>query len=633
MAVTLSESAIRSRERARSRAGLLILSALGIVFGDIGTSPLYALRECFAGTHSIPVTPGNVLGVLSLIFWSLIITVSVKYLLFVMRADNMGEGGILALVALLRSKAGEPLHAALVAIGLFGAALLYGDGMITPAISVLSAVEGLRVATNVFEPFVLPVTVVILVALFLFQHRGTGGIGNVFGPIMVVWFLTITIAGLPPILSNPVVLSSLNPVHAVAFFDAHSLRAFLTLGAVFLAVTGAEALYADMGHFGRAPIRTAWFALVLPALAINYFGQGALLLSSPEARENPFYGLAPRWGVYPLVLVATMATIIASQAVISGAFSLTQQAVQLGYSPRFDVRHTSAHEKGQVYIPEVNWLLMIATVGLVIGFRSSTNLAAAYGMAVTTTMVITTLLAYVVARERWHWSPWRAGLVTGAFLSVDLAFFGANLIKIQHGGWFPLLVAAAVYTVMSTWKTGRQFVAKRLDESEIPLETFFARLATQRPVRVSGTAVFMTARPQGAPPILVHHLTHNKVLHEQVVLLTVSVLDVPTVGSENALEVLQLAHGFYRVVARYGFMQRPDVPKALASARRQGLEMRPEDTTFYLAQLTLFVNDRIGMAAWRDKLFVFLSRNARRATNFFQIPPDRVVEIGMQLEL
>ena len=570
----------RVEGRGRSRASLLILSALGIVFGDIGTSPLYALRECFAGTHSIPVTSANVLGVLSLIFWSLILTVSVKYLLFVMRADNGGEGGILALVALLRSKAGEPLHAALVAIGLFGAALLYGDGMITPAISVLSAVEGLRVATDVFEPFVVSITVVILVGLFLFQHRGTGGIGKVFGPIMIVWFVTIAIAGLPQIFSNPIVLSSFSPVHAVTFFSAHGLRAFLTLGAVFLAVTGAEALYADMGHFGRAPIRTAWFAIVLPALVINYLGQGALLLSHPEAQQNPFYGLAPDWGVYPLVVVATIAAVIASQAVISGAFSLTQQAVQLGYSPRFDVHHTSEHEKGQVYIPEVNWLLMIATVGLVFGFRSSTNLAAAYGMAVTTTMVITTLLAYVVARERWRWSAWRAGLVTAAFLSIDLAFFGANLIKIQHGGWFPLLVAAAVYTVMSTWKTGRQFVAKRLDESEIPIETFFARLAAQPPVRVSGTGVFMTGRPQGAPPILVHHLKHNKVLHEQVVLLTVSILDVPTVEPATAIEVHRLAHGFYRVVARYGFMQRPDVPDALASARLHGLSFSPRTPRF-----------------------------------------------------
>ena len=633
MSVTLPASSTQVRERGHSRAALLILSALGIVFGDIGTSPLYALRECFAGTHSIPVTPANVLGVLSLIFWSLILTVSVKYLLFVMRADNGGEGGILALVALLRSKAGEPLHAALVAIGLFGAALLYGDGMITPAISVLSAVEGLQVATDVFEPFVVPITVVILILLFLFQHRGTSGIGKVFGPIMIVWFVTIAIAGLPPIVSNPIVLSSLSPMHAVTFFDAHGLRAFLTLGAVFLAVTGAEALYADMGHFGRAPIRTAWFTLVLPALVINYLGQGALLLSNPDAQQNPFYGLAPDWGVYPLVVVATIAAVIASQAVISGAFSLTQQAVQLGYSPRFDVHHTSEHEKGQVYIPEINWLLMIATVGLVIGFRSSTNLAAAYGMAVTTTMVITTLLAYVVARERWRWSVWRACVVTAVFLGIDLAFFGANLIKIQHGGWFPLLVAAGVYTVMSTWKTGRQYIAKRLAESEIPLDTFFERLAAQPPVRISGTGVFMTGRPQGAPPILVHHLKHNKVLHTQVVLLTVSILDVPEVGAETAIEVHRLTHGFYRVVARYGFMQRPDVPDALASARQHGLELQPEDTTYYLAHLTLFVNNRIGMAGWRDKLFIFLSRNARRATNFFQIPPDRVVEIGMQLEL
>jgi KUP system potassium uptake protein len=633
VSVTLTDSSTEVRGRAHSRAGLLILSALGIVFGDIGTSPLYALRECFAGTHSIPVSQANVLGVLSLIFWSLILTVSVKYLLFVMRADNGGEGGILALVALLRSKAGDRLHTILVAIGLFGAALLYGDGMITPAISVLSAVEGLQVATTVFEPFVVPITVVILIGLFFFQHRGTAGIGRVFGPIMIVWFLTITILGLPSIFSKPVVLASLSPTHAVSFFSEHGLRAFLTLGAVFLSVTGAEALYADMGHFGRAPIRTGWFAIVLPALVINYLGQGALLLSNPDAQQNPFYGLAPDWGVYPLVIVATIAAVIASQAVISGAFSLTQQAVQLGYAPRFDVQHTSEHEKGQVYIPEVNWLLMFTTVGLVFGFRSSTNLAAAYGMAVTTTMVITTLLAYVVARERWLWGPWRAGLVTAVFLGIDLAFFGANLIKIQHGGWFPLLVAAGVYTVMSTWKTGREYIAKRLAESEIPLDTFFKQLAAQPPVRIGGTGVFMTGRPQGAPPILVHHLKHNKVLHTQVVLLTVSILDVPSVDPEAAIEVHRLTHGFYRVVARYGFMQRPDVPEALASVGMHGLVLQPAETTYYLAHLTLFVNNRIGMTGWRDKLFIFFSRNARRATNFFQIPPDRVVEIGMQLEL
>jgi KUP system potassium uptake protein len=559
--------------------------------------------------------------------------VSVKYLLFVMRADNGGEGGILALVALVRAKVSGARHGALIAIGLFGAALLYGDGMITPAISVLSAVEGLSVATHRFEPIVVPLTVVILVLLFLVQHRGTSGIGSVFGPIMIVWFVIIAALGLPAILRNPIVLDAIDPAHAVAFFSQHGFGAFVTLGSVFLAITGAEALYADMGHFGRAPIRIAWFTIVLPSLVINYFGQGALLLERPDARVNPFFHLAPDWALYPLVALATIATVIASQAIISGAFSLTQQAIQLGYSPRFDIHHTSAHEKGQVYIPEINWLLMIATVGLVLGFRSSTNLAAAYGIAVTTTMVITTILAYVVAREQWGWSRGRAGAITAAFLIVDLAFFGANLLKIQHGGWFPLLVAAGVYIIMSTWKKGRSLVAERLSAAEVPLDSFLASLAAHPPARVPGTAIFMTARPQGAPPILVHHLKHNKALHERVVMLTVSVLDQPTVDRDRAIDVQPLQNGFYRVIARYGFMDTPDVPGTLADARLHGLDWRDEDTTFYLAHLTLFANDRIGMSAWRDKLFIFLSRNARRATNFFRVPPDRVVEIGIQLEL
>jgi len=616
-----------------SRLPFLILAALGVVYGDIGTSPLYALRECFSGVNAIPVIPDNVIGVLSMILWSLIVTVTIKYLLFVMRADNQGEGGILALVALIRSKAGEAAHASLIAVGLFGAALLYGDGVITPAISVLSAVEGLAVATRVFEPFIVAITVVILVALFVVQSRGTAGIGSVFGPVMVVWFLTLASLGLLHISDNPVVLTAINPEHALEFLYVHRVTAFITLGAVFLSVTGAEALYADMGHFGRKPIRIAWFTLVVPSLMLNYLGQGALLISHPEAREFPFYRLAPDWGLYPLVLLSTFATVIASQAVISGAFSLTQQAMQLGYSPRFDIHHTSAQEKGQVYIPEVNWLLMLVTVGLVLWFRTSTNLAGAYGMAVTTTMVITTMLAYVVARERWGWSTWWAGLVTGAFLLTDLAFFGANVIKIEHGGWFPLLLAAAVYGVMTTWHTGRRVVTRRLAETEVPLSAFFDTVELKPPHRISGTGIFMTARPEGAPPILVHHLTHNKVLHEQVVLLTVSIGDVPTVDSDRSIEIEPLENGFTRVVARFGYMEQPDVPAALERARERGLRIDPADTTYYLAHLTLFVNSRLGMGAWRDKLFIFLSKNARRATNFFLIPPDRVVEIGIQLEI
>ena len=616
-----------------SRTGVLILAALGVVFGDIGTSPLYALRECFDGVHAIPVTVGNVYGVLSLVFWSLVITVSIKYVLFVMRADNEGEGGILALVALVRGQTHQSYRRMLVAIGLFGAALLYGDGMITPAISVLSAVEGLSVATHVFEPYIVLITVVILIGLFLVQSRGTSGIGVIFGPIMIAWFLVIAILGLPPILKNPRILSALNPWHAYAFFAEHRFASLLTLGSVFLAITGAEALYADMGHFGARPIRIAWFSLVLPTLLVNYFGQGAQLLADPGTRVNPFFHLAPDWGLYPLVVLSTMATVIASQAIISGAFSMTQQAIQLGYSPRFDIQHTSAHEVGQVYIPEINWMLMIATVGLVFGFRSSTNLAAAYGMAVTMTMVITTLLAFVVARELWRWSLWRAALVMAAFLSLDLVFFGANVLKIQHGGWFPLVVAALVYGVMSTWKRGRELVVARLHASEVSLDAFFKRLAEKPPVRVPGTAVFMTARPEGAPPILVHHLKHNKVLHEQIVLLTVSILNTPTISEGEPITVEGIGSGFYRVIARFGFMEPPDVPVALARAREKGLKLNDSDTTFYLADLTLLASDQLGMPAWRDALFIFLSRNARRATNFFNIPVDRVVEIGIQLEI
>jgi KUP system potassium uptake protein len=619
----------------KSRVAVLTLAALGVVYGDIGTSPLYSLRECFSGVHGIPVTVENVLGVLSLIFWSLIITVTIKYLLFVMRADNGGEGGILALVALIRSRNGRLVHPTLVIIGLFGAALLYGDGMITPAISVLSAVEGLGVATTVFEPFVVPITVVILIGLFFAQQRGTEGIGKVFGPIMIVWFVTIALLGVPHILRNPIVFGAINPWHGVTFLSHQGMSAFVTLGAVFLSVTGAEALYADMGHFGRQPIRLAWFSLVLPSLVLNYMGQGALMLANPATREHPFFYLAPGWALYPLVALSAVAAVIASQAVISGAFSLTQQAIQLGYSPRLNILHTSAHEKGQVYIPEVNWILMLATVGLVFGFRTSTNLAAAYGIAVTSTMVITTLLAYVVVRERWGWSAWRAGLVCGAFLMVDLAFFGANVIKIQQGGWFPLVVAGVIYAIMTTWSTGRQLVVRRLADSEVPLSRFFAAITAKPPARVSGTGIFMTARSEGAPPILVHHLTHNKVLHEQIILLTVSTIDVPKADPATAITVERLAGGFWRVVAKFGFMDAPDVPAALERAREMGLDWHREDTTYYLAHLSLFAHTtgRLGMMRWRDNMFVFLSRNARRATSFFRIPPDRVVEIGIQLEM
>ncbi len=623
-----------SDNRSASRLGLLTLAALGVVFGDIGTSPLYALRECFAGVHAIPVTSGNVLGVLSLIFWSLVVTVTIKYLLFVMRADNDGEGGILALVALVRrSGIDRRTERAAVAVGLFGAALLYGDGMITPAISVLSAVEGLGVATHAFEPVIVPITVGILIALFIVQHRGTSRIGNVFGPVMIAWFVVIAVAGGVAIARHPGVLRAVSPAYALQFFAGHGAASLLTLGSVFLAVTGAEALYADMGHFGRAPIRLAWFGLVLPALVINYFGQGAVLLVDSRASENPFYALAPSWGLYPLVVLATIAAVIASQAIISGAFSLTQQAMQLGYSPRLNIRHTSAHEKGQVYIPEINSLLLVATVALVLTFRTSTNLAAAYGMAVTATMAITTLLAYLVARHHWHWTRWRAAVVAAAFLSVDLAFFGANLVKVARGGWFPLVVAGGIYLLMSTWSEGRKLVQQRLSASARPLDEFLRALRERPPVRVPGTGIFMTAHGNGVPPILIHYLTHTKVLPEQVVLLTVETLEVPAVPRSESVHVRDLGAGLFRLVARYGFMQSPDVPAAIEEARRHGLNTHRDDTTYYLANLTLLSNDQIGMGRWRDNLFILMSRNARRATNFFSIPPNSVVELGIQLEL
>src|SRR5438309_227093 len=507
----------------KPKLAALTLLSLGVVYGDIGTSPLYAFKEAFSGSHGLPLNEANVLAVLSLMFWSLMLIVSLKYVTMMLRFDNRGEGGILALLALAsRATRDRPrLGWTIATAGIFGASLFYGDALLTPAITVLSAVEGISVATPALDKWVVPVTVGMLIGLFSLQHRGSGVVCKLFGPCMVIWFGALAVLGAIAIVQMPSVLASLDPRHALEFAWRFPALTFLVLGSVFLAITGAEALYADMGHFGAQPIRIAWFSLVLPTLLVNYFGQGALLLAHPETRVNPFFHLAPAWGLYPLVMISAMAAVIASQAIISGAFSMTQQAIQLGYSPRFDIQHTSAHEVGQVYIPEINWMLMVATLGLVFGFRSSTNLAAAYGMAVTLTMIITTLLAFVVARELWRWSLWRAGLITAAFLSLDLIFFAANVLKIQHGGWFPLVVAGLVYGVMSTWKRGRELVVERLNATEVSLDAFFKRLASTPPVRVPGTGVFMTARAEGAPPILVHHLKHNKVLHQQIVLLTI----------------------------------------------------------------------------------------------------------------
>ena len=612
----------------------MTLTAVGVVYGDIGTSPLYAMRECFFGSHSVPATRDNVLGVLSLIIYSLVLVISIKYIAIVMRADNQGEGGILALTALLpQGRETRSAWSALVLVGIFGASLLYGDGMITPAITVLGAVEGLKVATPFFDPYIVPIAVMILVAVFAIQRHGTHRVGRLFGPIMVAWFAAIAVLGAVWMTRQPIVLTAIDPRHAVAFFQEHGWHGFAVLGAVFLVVTGGEALYADMGHFGERPIRVAWFGLVLPALLLNYFGQGALLLTNASAAAQPFFLLAPGWALLPIVALATAAAIIASQALISGAFSLTQQAIQLGYCPRLDIEHTSHHEMGQVYVPQVNWVLMLSTILIVVGFGSSTALAAAYGIAVTLTMVITTVLIAVVATQRWRWSPLVAGSVTGVFLIIDLAFFGANAVKITHGGWLPLVIAGLLYTFMTTWKTGRQLVAARLAARAVPIDEFLLGIEKARPARVPGTAVFMTAQPRGTPPALAHNLRYNKVLHRHVVTLMVTTQPVPHMPVDEQVKVRPLGEGLYEVKVRYGFMEDPNVPEALARAREHGVELDESDVTYFLGRETLIVTDAPGMARWREKLFVLMARNAVRATTFFRLPPERVVELGVQVEI
>ena len=622
-----------------SQRGYLItlsLAALGVVYGDIGTSVLYAMRECFHGPHAVEATQDNVLGVLSLIFWALVIVVSIKYLVFILRADNRGEGGILALMALAlpADDAGRrATTSVLVLLGLFGAALLYGDGMITPAISVLSAVEGLKLATPLFEPYVMPITIVILVALFAVQRRGTASVGAVFGPITMIWFLAIALLGVYNTAQHPEVLASINPMYGVRFFVDNGWHGFLVLGAVFLVVTGGEALYADMGHFGIRPIRLAWFAVVLPALLLNYFGQGALLIVDPSAAGNPFFAMAPTWALYPLVALATAATVIASQALISGAFSLTRQAIQLGYVSRMKIEHTSSREIGQIYIPAVNWTLMFACIGLVLGFGSSSNLAAAYGISVTGTMVITAILFFVVSRRRWHWPLAGALLLSGAFLVIDLAFFGANVVKIVQGGWFPLVVAAIIFALMTTWKTGRRILADRLSESILPIEMFLADSSIAALPRVTGTAVFMFGS-SGTPPALLHNIKHNKILHECIVLLTVRNEELPHIDDDERTTVEKLEHGFWRVVVRYGFMEDPDIPAALARVATDELRFGFTETTYFLGREILIASkEHKGMSIWREKLFAWMSQNARSATSFFKLPATRVVELGTQVEI
>jgi KUP system potassium uptake protein len=613
----------------------LSMAALGVVYGDIGTSPLYALRESFLEEHGVGAAPANVLGVLSLIFWSLIVIISIKYLAFVLRADNRGEGGILALTSLVTPvgslQGGRRL---LILLGLFATALLYGDGMITPAISVLSAVEGLSVATPFFDPYLIPITIVILVALFAVQKAGTAGVGKVFGPVTLLWFVTLGVLGIPHIVREPAVLGAVVPTHAVEFFLANGWNGFLVLGSVFLCVTGGEALYADMGHFGKRPIRLAWFVVVLPALLLNYFGQGALVMGDPTAVANPFFRMAPTWALYPVVLIATAATVIASQALISGSYSLTMQAVQLGYSPRVAIDHTSAAERGQIYVPAINWILMVSCIGLVLGFRSSSRLAAAYGVAVTTTMVATSVLFLVVARERWKWSLPAAVLVGGSFLAIDLAFWGANLLKITHGGWFPLLVGVAVFALLTTWKKGRLILNERIFHRVLPRDLFLESIAKNPPHRVPGVAVYMYNDPRGTPPALLHNLKHNKVLHEQVVFLSVKTEEVPYVPAPERVTVEPLSDGFHQVMLHYGFMEDVDVPRALSGVQGDRLRFPAMETTYFLGRETLIPSKGVhGMAIWREKLFTVMSRNARPASSFFRLPPNRVVELGAQVEL
>jgi KUP system potassium uptake protein len=622
------------------RLAVLTVTALGVVYGDIGTSPLYALRECFKPEYGIAATPENVYGVLSLIVWALTLVVSVKYIVYVMRADNHGEGGILAMLALIIEKSTARAHrrAVLIALGLVGAALLYGDGVITPAISVLGAMEGLNVVSTNFAHLVVPATLVVLVGLFLFQKLGTARVGATFGPIMVVWFVTIAALGMSEIVRTPRILLAINPLYGFRFFAERGSAAFVLLGAVVLAVTGAEALYADMGHFGKKPIRLAWFGLVFPCLLLNYFGQGALVLRDPAAVTNPFYQLAPRVMLYPLIGVATVAAVIASQALISGAFSLTQQCVQLGYSPRVTIIHTSAREAGQIYIPEVNGALMISCLLVVVGFGSSSALGAAYGIAVTGTMAITTVLFVVVAATRWHWPRWRALSLAGAFLTVDLAFLASNALKITHGGWVPLAIAIVLFTLMTTWKRGRQILRERLTEISMPLDTFLTSIGKGTIPRVPGTAVFMTSDSGGAPVVLLHHLKHNKVLHENVILLSVQTTGIPEVKNTDRLTMDRLDHGFVRVVVRYGFMESPDVKEVMELLRRQGVRSRPLETSYYLGREQLIPQNKawkrggLTMNIWRKKLFAVMARNGRSAAEFFQLPPNRVVELGTQIE-
>jgi KUP system potassium uptake protein len=622
------------------RLAILSLGALGVVYGDIGTSPLYALRECFGPEYGILPTPENVYGILSLILWALLLVVTVKYIVFILRADNRGEGGILAMLALILQKEAGPRSRRflLIAIGLMGAALLYGDGMITPAISVLSAMEGLTVVSDKFNPVVVPLSVLILFGLFFAQRFGTAKVGALFGPVTFVWFSVLAWLGVRELVHAPEILLAINPWYAVRFFIENGKAGFVVMGAVVLVVTGAEALYADMGHFGKRPIRLAWFVMVLPALLLNYFGQGALILRDASAIENPFFLLAPRAMLYPLIALATLATIIASQAMISGAFSITQQCIQLGYSPRMTIKHTSAREFGQIYIPEINNILMVGCILMVLGFGSSASLAAAYGIAVTGTFVLATILYFVIALRRWHWPVWKASLWFGVFLAIDLALFGASALKFIHGGWVPVVIAIVIFTLMTTWKRGRAILTERMTDISLPMEHFLQDVGENPRARVPGTAVFMTSEPLGVPVVLLHHLKHNKVLHETVILLSIRTADIPETPRAERVTIEALNHGFFRVIATYGFMESPDVKEILQRCRDSGIAARPLDTSYYLGREQLIPRSGpwkkggLSMNIARKKIYSVMARNARSATEYFQLPPNRVVELGTQIE-
>ena len=618
----------------KSSSSALILGTIGIVFGDIGTSPLYALKETFAGHHPMTVDPASILGVLSLIFWTIMALVSLKYVAIIMRADNHGEGGSLALLARVTELTRNSRATWFVTmLGIFAAALFYGDSMITPAISVLSAVEGLEVIAPQLKEYVLPVSALVLTGLFWIQRHGTGTVSKFFGPIMTAWFGILALLGLINIWQAPAVLIALNPLYALGFLVGHPGESFLALGAVVLAVTGGEALYTDMGHFGKFPIRAAWFGFVLPALVLNYYGQGALLLTDPTAIQSPFYLLAPEWALIPMVVLATAATVIASQAVISGAFSVARQAVQLGYLPRMRIVHTSDRESGQIYVPFTNWTIYVAVMALVLGFQSSSNLAAAYGIAVTGTMMIDTILVSFVVFLAWRWNPWLAAPLLGALLMIDLAYFSANAIKLLQGGWFPILVAVASFSTLTTWRLGRKLLFREMGNLTMPLDQFITSVGMSSITRVSRTAIYLTSRSEGVPSALLHNLKHNEVLHDRNVLVTVQTAEVPYVAVQDRIKVIDLGQHFYRVFASYGFMEQPNIPEALEGCAAQGLAINLHHTSFFLSREVVLPKLRPPMALWRTLFFIWMLRNAQSATEFFRIPSNLVVELGTQVEI